>query len=79
MRVDIFRHFLVGKHIINMLSNRFFISAEQNSHLISAKPHRLVLQTDINLDLSVLSLIDYNFILFHTFLILLQRYSFFLI
>ena len=74
MRVVILGDFFLFKHIINMFTNCLSIPVEQHSHLIGTKPHRLTLNPHVNLRLSVLRLIDDDFIL-HNLPILLQRYN----
>lgn len=53
------------KNSIDVASYYSSVFLKKNGHLGLRQPHRLVLQTDINLGLSVLCLIDDNLILFH--------------
>ena len=53
------------KNIINVASYNSSVFLKKFSHLSLCQPHRLVLQSDIDLCLSVFCLIDYNFVLVH--------------
>ena len=53
------------KNIIDVASYNSSVFLKQLSHLSLRQPHRLILQADINLRLSVLRLIDYNLVLVH--------------
>ena len=53
------------KNIINVASYNSSVFLKQLCHLSLCKPHGVILQTNINLSLSVLRLIDYKLVLFH--------------
>ena len=47
-----------------MLTDGFIVPPKQCCQLLTGQPHSLILQTDIDLCLSVLRLIDYYFLIF---------------
>ena len=55
-----------------MHGNVLWCFLKQLCHLSLCQPNGLVFQSDINLCLSVLRLIDYNFVLFHNILIIIH-------
>ena len=77
MHITFFFKFTFFKRIINVTCNYGLILLKQLCHLSLCQPHGLILQPDINLRLSIWSLIDYNLLIFlHTlFVLTMLRFS----
>ncbi len=56
--------FSLFKYVTNMASNNSSILLKQLSHLSLCQPHRLILQTDINLSLPIWSLVNNYLLIF---------------
>ena len=76
MHITFFFKFTFFKRIINVTCNYGLILLKQLSHLSLCQPHGLILQPDINLRLSIWSLIDYNLLIFfHTLFVSFAHYT----
>ena len=64
MHITIFFKFTLFQCIVYMSGYNRLILLEKLSHLSLCQPHSLILQSDINLCLSILCLIDYYLLLF---------------
>ena len=61
-RVVLSSHFFFEKYIVDVLSDRIFITIKQNSHLISTQPNIFIFQTNLNRSLTIFGLINNNFV-----------------
>ena len=78
MHITFFLKFTFFKRIINVTCNYGLILLKQLSHLSLCQPHGLILQPNINLRLSIWSLIDYNLLIFlHTLFVSFAKLHFF--
>ena len=77
LHITFFLKFTFFKRIINVTRNYGLILLKQLSHLSLCQPNCLILQTDINLRLSIFRLIDYYLLIFfHTLFVSFAKVRF---
>ena len=67
LHITILFQFAFFQGIVDMTGNNRLVLLKKLCHLSLCQPHCLILQTYINLCLSVFCLIYYNFVFFHNF------------